>query len=172
MNKKVILYLGFAFSLVFVSCKPKQSNYKSIYETAKDQEDTQEDVYIEETVYTYDSTNEDNMNTSVRKEVFTPVTSGDESNLKKYNVVISSLGMYENAQVLKKQLITEGYNPIIVQNSQGMYRVIIASAPTKDQAINDRATILAKFRQQGDNEELRKKYGISFNDWWILERSN
>lgn len=79
--------------------------------------------------------------------------------------------MYENAKTLKARLINDGYNPVIVQNPQGMYRVIIASAATKDQAINDRARILSKFKQQGDDETLRKKYGISFNDWWILERT-
>lgn len=175
MRKYNLIYLILGCSLAFVSCKPKQSNYKSTYEVAKEQEEknNKNDYYIEEETYTYENTSNtsDNMNTSVKPEVINPVEKNDESNLKKYNVVVSSLGMYENAKALKAKLARKGYNPIIVQNPQGMYRVIIASTATKDQAINDRAQILAKFRQEGNDETLRKQYGISFNDWWILERT-
>ena len=176
MKKNTLIYLILGSSLFFVSCKPKQSNYKSTYEVAKEQEtkNDKNNYSVEDNTYTYEDTSasaNDNMNTSVRSEVINAVEKNDESLLQKYNVVVSSLGMYENAKTLKAKLVNQGYKPVIVQNPQGMYRVIIASAATKDQAIKDRSSILAKFRQEGDNEVLRKKYGISFNDWWILERT-
>lgn len=73
-----------------VSCKPKQSNYKSTYEVAKEQEgkNNQDDYYVEDNTYTYEATNvNENMNTSVRSEVINPVEKGDESMLK--NIMLS-----------------------------------------------------------------------------------
>lgn len=80
------------------------------------------------------------------------------------------MGMKPNAESLKSKMEQAGYKIILVQNEQGMYRVIIASADTKEQAVNRRAEILEAFFRQGDQATLQAKYGIPFTDWWILQR--
>lgn len=172
MNKKIIFLLTLSTLMLLVSCKPKQSNYKSIYETAKEKEGRNE--IIEEVSYTIEdeeeNNNAENMNTAVRKETIKPVLDNEESKIKKYSVVIAAMGMKPNAESLQERMQAAGYETVIVQNNQGMYRVIIAGSGTKEGAISERASILSQFKRQGDNEQLRKKYGIPFNDWWILER--
>lgn len=171
MSKK-ILGIGLALALViaFGSCKPKQSAYKSVYEAAKEREmeETQETVSKPATTPTYTPTTTETE--SVRKEKITPVYEADASGLKAYSVVIAAMGMKPNAEALKKRMEDEGYKIILVQNEQGMFRVIIASYDSKEQAVAKKNEVLAAFAQQGNNETLRKKYGIPFNDWWILQR--
>ena len=64
----------------------------------------------------------------------------------------------------------EGYNIILAQNEQGMYRVIIASYDDKASAVNSRNAIREKYLAKGSSDFLRKTYGIPFEDLWILQR--
>ncbi len=171
MNKKFLgLSLMLACIVAFGSCKPKQSAYKSVYEAA--QEKQLEDTYTPttsvekpKTTPTYASTNE-----SVRKEKITPVYESDASGLKAYNVVIAAMGLKTNADALKKKIEADGYKVILVQNESGLYRVIISSHDTKDAAAQAKNQILNGYTDGGSVEALKTKYGIPFNDWWILQR--
>ena len=172
MNKK-LLGLFFASLLIFAfgSCKPKQSAYKSVYESAKEKEmDQTEDVSYQPVSRPSVVPSTSGENTSVRKERVTPVYDSDASGLKAYSVVIAAMGMKPNADALKARMVNAGYNPILVKNEQGMFRVIISSFDTKEEAANSRSQILADFFKQGTAESLKAKYGIPFNDWWILQR--
>lgn len=171
---KNLIGIGLALALVvgFGSCKPKQSAYKSVYEAAKERE--MEDNTASsatpvskpaETTPSYSSSTE-----SVRKEKVTPVYESDASGLKAYSVVIAAMAMKPGAESLKQRMENEGYNVILARNDQGMYRVIIASCDTKDEAVARKNEILSKFSALGDPATLRSKYGIPFNDWWILQR--
>ncbi|NDV68091.1 SPOR domain-containing protein [Dysgonomonas sp. 25] len=178
MNKKYVgLGLVVASLLLFGSCKPKQSAYKQVYEAAKEREmdeNKQSSVTVEDSdtpvapAYAYDNTSSSE---SVRKEKITPVYDSDASGLKAYNVVIAAMGMKPNAESLKKRIEAEGYKVILAKNESGMFRVIIASADTKDEAVAKKNQILSDFYAKGDTETLRAKYGIPFNDWWILQRT-
>lgn len=175
MNKKILAFCSVALLMfAFGSCKPKQSEYKSVYEAAKEREMGAE----EQTGQEYEMSPvsrpsvpaTSNSTETVRKEKITPVNSTDASGLKAYSVVIASMGMKPNAESLKSRMEQAGYKTILAQNEQGMYRVIIASYDSKDQAINRRSEILNDFLAQDSQEGLRSKYGIPFNDWWILQR--
>lgn len=174
MNKKLLgLFFASLLILGFGSCKPKQSAYKSVYESAKEREMEQansEDVSYETVSRPPVAPTTDYSSASVRKEKVTPVYESDASGLKAYSVVIAAVGMKPNAEVLKEKIAKEGYNPILVQNEQGMYRVIISSFDTKEAAAESRTAILADFMKKGTREQLRAKYGIPFNDWWLLQR--
>jgi Cell division protein len=172
MDKK-LLGIGMALVLlvVFGSCKPKQSSYKQVYEAAKEREmeenttsSTVSKPAEASPVYTSNATE------SVRKEKVTPVYDSDASNLKAYSVVIAAMAMKPGAESLKERMGKEGYNVILARNDQGMYRVIIASYDSKDQAVAKKNEILGKFSELGDPTTLKSKYGIPFNDWWILQR--
>lgn len=173
MNKKVLgLFCASLLVLSFGSCKPKQSNYKSVYESAKEREleAPAEEITYEPVSRPPVASTSDASSTSVRKEKITPVYEKDASGLKAYSVVIAALGMKPNAEGLKDKMVNAGYNPILVQNEQGMFRVIISSFDTKEEAVNSRAAILADFFKEGDAKKLQAKYGMPFNDWWILQR--
>lgn len=177
MNKKILgLGLLMASILLLGSCKPKQSAYKQVYESAKEREmdeNQQSAVKVDNSdtpvapAYAYEGTGSE----SVRKEKITPVSDSDASGLKAYSVVIAAMGMKPNADSLKKRIEAEGYPVILARNESGMFRVIIASCDTKEEAVTRKNQILSAFFAKGDAETLRAKYGIPFNDWWILQRT-
>lgn len=175
MNKTILAFFSIALLVfAFGSCKPKQSEYKSVYEAAKERDMGAQGGANE----SYEAASSSRPTTpstsssseSVRREKITPVSSSDASGLKAYSVVIASMGMKPNAESLKSRMEEAGYKTILVQNEQGMYRVIVASYDSKDQAVARRSEILNNFFAQADQESLRAKYGIPFNDWWILQR--
>lgn len=166
MNKKFIgAILALSCVIAFGSCKPKQSAYKSVYEAAKERE-------MEETTTSTITSRPatTTSNESVRKEKIKPVYDSDADNLKAYSVVIAAMSVKPNAEALKTRMENAGYNVILAQNEQGWYRVIIASYDNKDQAVAKKNEILSNFSALGSLESLKAKYGIPFNDWWILQR--
>ena len=107
---------------------------------------------------------------SVRKEKVEPVYANDAAGLKRFNVVIASLSVKLNAESLKQRMENEGHKVILAENEQGMYRVIVASYDTKEQAAAKRTEIYNTYTSKGDTDYLRRTYGVPFNDLWILER--
>ncbi len=169
MKKLIQITLAFVFILVLsVSCKPKQSAYKQVYESAKEKE--MQEAASQPTSVVKDAAPLPPVEVSVRKEKVEPVYSSDASGLKKYSVVIASLSVKLNAESLKSRMEKEGYNVILAQNDMGMYRVIVASYDDKQSAAAKRDEIYRKYSALGDTEYLRKTYGVPFNDLWILER--
>jgi len=171
MNK--LIGFGLALSLVFAfgSCKPKQSAYKSVYEAAKEREMTenkQNDTSSTISKPAYPTYNEDTE--PIRTEPITAVNPPDEQALRTYSVVIASLSVKPNAEALKTRMEQEGYNIILAQNTQGMYRVIIASYDDKASAVNEKNMIREKYLSRGTSDVLRKTYGIPFDDLWVLKR--
>lgn len=151
------------------SCKPKQSAYKQVYEAAK-QREMQENANNEPVTVVKDAANLPPVEVSVRKEKVSPVYPTDAAGLRSYNVVVASLSVKLNAESLKTRMQNEGYDVILAQNEQGMYRVIVASYDTKEEAAAKRDEIYQKYAAKGDTAYLRKTYGVPFNDLWILER--
>ena len=165
----------FHFALVLVallvlgaSCKPKQSAYKQVYEAAKEKEMQQS--ASQPTSVVKDASSLPPVEVSVRKEKVEAVYPTDAAGLRRYNVVIASLSVKLNAESLKARMENEGYNVILAQNEQGMYRVIVASYDDKAQAASKRDEIHRTYSAKGDTEYLRRTYGVPFNDLWILER--
>lgn len=170
MNKKLIgSGLALAFLIAFGSCKPKQSAYKSVYEAAKERE--MEENSVSSTPVSKPATTTPSYSSeTVRKEKVTPVYESDANGLKAYSVVVAAMAMKPGAESLKERFGNDGYNIILVRNDQGMYRVIIASYDSKEQAVAKKNEILEKYHAMGDVSNLKSKYGIPFNDWWILQR--
>lgn len=167
--KKFQLILFFACLLVLgTSCKPKQSAYKQVYEAAKEREVQQ--TASQPTTVVKDAGNLPPVEVSVRKEKVEPVYATDAAGLRRFNVVIASLSVKLNAESLKQRMENEGHKVILAENEQGMYRVIVASYDTKEQAAAKRNEIYNTYSAKGDTDYLRKTYGVPFNDLWILER--
>lgn len=149
--KSKFLLLGFAFALLFTlgSCKSKESAYKAAYERAK-QKEMQESGALG--VVPAPSTNYSDA--TVQRE---RVVAIDGSSLKRYSVVIGSFVSKTNASSLKDRMRNQGYQSILVQNAQDMYRVIVYTFDDKASAASSR-------------DELKRHYYPDFQDAWILEQ--
>lgn len=79
-----------------------------------------------------------------RFERFTVVEGQGNVELKTYHVVIGSFGKQENAVNLQSQMKPE-YEPILVVNERGMYRVLLVSFDTYQEAKEKIAEILDQF---------------------------
>ena len=154
--------------LIGVSCKPKQSAYKQVYDTAKEKEMQQ--TASQPTAVVKDAASLPPVEVSVRKEKVEAVYPTDAAGLKKDSVVIAALSVKLNAESLKNRMENEGHSVILAQNDQGMYRVIIASYDEKSQAAAKRDEIYRTYSAKGNTDYLRRTYGVPFNDLWILER--
>ncbi|MDN4753017.1 SPOR domain-containing protein [Porphyromonadaceae bacterium W3.11] len=157
MKKKVVIGL-FALAMVagFSSCKPKQSAYKAVYEKAQKQREIaamQEDQEKDEIIPVVSSENVD-----VRPEKVVVAQGENADGLRMYSVVIGSFLNATNARSLKDRMASEGFNPILAQNEQGMYRVIVTSFDNKVDAVRSR-------------DSIKSMYTPAFQDAWILERT-
>jgi len=80
-----------------------------------------------------------------RQERFTIVEGQKGAELKDYNVVIGSFGKKDNAERLKSEMSSSEYKPVIVVNERGMFRVILATFDTYQEAKAKIAEILEEF---------------------------
>ena len=154
--------------VVGISCKPKQSAYKQVYEAAKQKE--MQEAASQPTTVVKDASPLPPVEVSVRKEKVEPVYATDAAGLRKYSVVIASLSVKLNAESLKTRMENEGHKIILAENEQGMYRVIIASYDDRSLAEAKREEIYSQYSAKGNTDYLRRTYGVPFNDLWILER--
>lgn len=155
--KKLIFYSAVALiAIAATSCKPKQTAYKSAFEKAKPKEiaPVNQPVAQPTTTVTRPATA---TTATTRKEVLTPVSEADASGLKSFSVVIGSFTRNDYAVALKESMEKEGYKVILAQNEKMMYRVIVASFDTKDEAAAER-------------DRIKAKYTPRFDDIWLLER--
>lgn len=155
MKKIVVLGMGLCVALAFSSCKSSESAYKKAYEKAKQQELADASAA--------------NTTTEAPAEVVTPVETApvapvssapvreekvelvSGNGLKAYSVVCGSFGVKSNAEGLKSQMDNEGYNAKVVYNAQNnMYRVIVESYDTHEEAARARDAFKAKYPNRKD----------------------
>lgn len=154
MKKVVIALSAIALICGLGSCKPKESAYKAAWERAKQREIAREKEQDEIVPVAVSNTSD----SDVRSERVTPADGEDPNGLKDYSVVIGSFKNATNARSLKERMIGEGYSATIALNEQGMYRVIVTTFNTKEEAIRSKETI-------------KSIYAPNFQDAWILRRS-
>lgn len=87
---------------------------------------------------------QDGVKQALREETFKADEANDEDRLSTYNVVIGSFTQKQNAIKLKNEQSDE-YNPIIVINEKGMFRVILISYRTYNEAKAKISEISDKF---------------------------
>lgn len=153
--KKVLIAIGMVVLIGGVSsCKPKESAYKAAWERAKQREVAREEQKDE--IIPIISSNTDDAD--VRSERVKPAQGEDQNGLRAFSVVIGSFQNSTNARSLKERMTKEGYKALVVQNEEGMYRVIVSSFDTKDEAVRSR-------------EAVKSIYAPLFQDAWILLRA-
>lgn len=164
MKKLALAGLSVCFILAFASCKSSESAYKKAYEKAKQQELAEpqvETVSVAEVtpVVTQPRVVDTPVDTNVRREKIT-VVSGEDS-VKAYGVVCGSFGLKANAEGLKSFLNSEGYPSaaVVFNPHASMYRVIVSSYDTRDEAAYARDVFKSRYNYRKD-----------FQEAWILNR--
>ena len=149
--------------MAFSSCKSSESAYKKAYEKAKQNElaeaKTQEEVVEPAPVVEAApvQTPAPVSPAPVREEKV-ELVSGD--GLKAFSVVCGSFGVKANADGLKSTLDGQGYNAKVVYNAErNMYRVVVASFDTREEAAAARDAFKAKYPNRQD-----------FQGSWLLYR--
>ena len=153
MNKKFFIVPAMVMMIAFAGCK---SQYTAAYNEANSGTATPKQEVVEQdntTDYLASKTAQPTEPENIRSENYTVVT-GDESLLKHYNVVVGSFGKQENAIRLHQALQSE-YRPLVVMNENGMYRVVISTHDTYQEA---KAQI--------------SKINATYPDAWVLVRKN
>ncbi|WP_439184796.1 SPOR domain-containing protein [Carboxylicivirga taeanensis] len=92
----------------------------------------------------------------VVKEEKVKVVDEQEHEVFKYYVIIGSFRVLENAQNYKRQLLNEGFLPVLLENENGLYRVSVSAYNEEDPA---RKRIGA----------IRTEYD-KYDDVWLLIR--
>ncbi|WP_277234794.1 SPOR domain-containing protein [Phocaeicola salanitronis] len=157
MKKIVVLGMGLCVALAFSSCKSSESAYKKAYEKAKQQELAEaatNETPAETTVTPVApvapvTTTPAPVQTAPVREEKVELVSGN--GLKAYSVVCGSFGIKANADGLKSDMDNEGYNAKVVYNAEkNMYRVIVESYDTHEEASAARDAFKAKYPDRKD----------------------
>lgn len=166
MRKLLLLGMGMSIVFAFSSCKSSESAYKKAYEKAKQQElASPQDVEPVEVSPTVAAPVEAKVvestpvvaSAGVRQEKV-EVISGTA--LQDFSVVCGSFGVKANAESLKNYLDQEGYNAIVVFNSDAaMYRVVVSTFADRASAASARDAFKAKYPNRKD-----------FQGSWLLYR--
>lgn len=136
MKKLFVFAFAACVAFAFTSCKSsKDSVYKTAYDEARQAElaegNGQQSEAVEIAPVVEDTPAVD---TTYRTEKVV-LSSGAEGSLKAFSVVCGSYSRKEGAESIRKTLVDEGYNAIVVQNPvTGLYRVVCASCDTKEEA--------------------------------------
>lgn len=153
-----MLGLGLCLAFAVSSCKSsKQSDYKTAYDQAKQQELEQGQGQVAEPIEivpvsttTASSSEPVAVDTRYREEKVV-LAAGEQGTLKAFSVVCGSFTSKTNAESLRSTLVNEGYSAMVVQNPEtGMYRVVCASYDDKQQAAEARAQFKAAHPDDAD----------------------
>ncbi len=85
------------------------------------------------------ATEEFDTNVSMRTEAYV------NTSLKRYSVVVGSFMNKANADALVMKLKADGYDASVVQNEQGMYRVVVFSSNSVAATVSQAKSIRARF---------------------------
>ena len=160
MKKIVVMGMALCTALAFSSCKSSESAYKKAYEKAKQQElaeaSAATEAPVEAPAVETAPAPAPVVSTAPVREEKVELVSGD--GLKAYSVVCGSFGVKANADGLKSKLDGDGYNA--KDNAErNMYRVVVESFDTRDEAARARDAFKAKYPTRED-----------FQGAWLLYR--
>lgn len=139
--KKAFLLISTVFILLFTGCKIQQvaGPYIPAKSESKAKNKTEDNV-----ANTSPATLTVAAKPVTRTEQFTLLKGEDTKALHTYHVVIGSFGVETNARRLQS-LMRPDYQPIIVRNSKGMYRVLLISYDDYDDAHKKIDEVRAQF---------------------------
>lgn len=108
-------------------------------------------------------------NYATSKGRLTALNKGEDSKLKKYNVIIASLRLESGKTRLSKSFDSANEKYILARSGGGLYTFVIGSFENRGDAIAYRNKIINKYTSRYSENELFRTFGIPFTDAWILE---
>ena len=150
-SKLTLLYICGAVVAALAACKTTEANYRAAYEKAIAGRDSL--TALENTIYGKYRKNTSTTTTTVEGDTvemistFVTVTEGGggiRENLKPYSVVVGQFKQLVNARSLRTRLVDAGFpSTFVVQTAEPYYYVLIASYPTRAEAVKRCAEIRA-----------------------------
>jgi len=128
-------YILVLFMIILAGCKSNPEVYNTTYRKLKDKEEAMMDanaktaMKVPKSVFTNDSTG------SYLTEKLNLIL-GNEVNFSTYNIVARSFINRTNARGYYSQMVDNGFPAALVQNEDMMYRIIIASFLSMEDAQN------------------------------------
>jgi len=137
----VIFLLGL---MVFPACKSNLEAYNKAYQKLKEKEEAQVNTRAKTTMTVHlDSTSNDS-SVVYRTENLTLML-GNEKQFQDYNVVAKTFINRTNARGFFEQMKEDKYPALLVQNQDQLYRIIVASFSTPEQAERRKVELKDKF---------------------------
>jgi hypothetical protein len=137
----VIILMGL---LVLPACKSNLEAYNMAYQKLKDREEAQVNSRAKTTMTVHlDSISNDS--TVVYRTENLTLLLGNEKTFLDYNVVAKTFINRTNARGYYEQMKEDKYPALLVQNQDQLYRIIVASFPTPEQAESKKAELMGKF---------------------------
>lgn len=147
MNKWIIGALSLGI-LSFSACK-------SLKSTGSSSLDDSESPYVEEEPVVKEVVEESKP--IVVKEEKVKVIEQTNTETFKYYVIIGSFKVLENARNYKTDLSTQGFTPVILENTEGLYRVSVSAYNEETSARNKIANIRHQYEKYSDTWLLKAK---------------
>lgn len=145
--KRIILYACVVLCVTMqFSCKPNYEATKAAYERAMS-------AAVEKPTITADIPTDDAIteiqpiidHSKVSRERSESVKVLDNGTIDKYSVVVGTYKQKTNARGMRDRLIADGYNAVVAQNAQGMYRVIAYTCDNRAEAEKARLEIMNRY---------------------------
>ena len=156
MRKMFFIAVAVCSAFVVVSCKSKDNLYKTAYDEALMEQSSegqgQQSEAVEIAPVVSSTVKAADVDDSYRTEKVV-IASGNAGSLKEYSVVCGSYKNKDGAERVRAELVGEGYDAIIVQNPNGLYRVICASYDSRSEAAQARARFKAAHPQNADYQK-------------------
>lgn len=141
--KKIIVFILLGI-LVLPACKSNLEAYNMAYQKLKDKEEAQISSRAKTTMTVRLDTASIDSTVVYRTENLTLLL-GDERAFKDYNVVARTFINRTNARGFYDMMKEDKYPALLVQNQDQLYRIIVASFDTPEQAESKKAELKGKF---------------------------
>jgi len=128
-------YILFLLMVVFVGCKSNPEAYSNTYRKLKEKEESQFDANAKTAMDVPQSSNSNDTTTGYLSENFNLVL-GEKINVSDFNIVARSFINRTNARGYFSQMEDNGYPAVLVQNEEMLFRIIIASFTSREDAEN------------------------------------
>lgn len=121
--------------VLFSGCKSNQDAYNTTYRRLKEKEaeivkaKAKTAMSVPKEILSGDSSA-----THISETI--NLIAGEGNNLSDYSIVVKSFINKTNARGYQARMIDDGYPAVLVQNEELMYRIIVASFESKDNAAN------------------------------------
>jgi len=130
---KKYTYIVFILLVVFVSCKSNPEAYSNTYRKLKEKEESQMDANAKTAMDVPQNSYSNDSTTGYPSEQITLIL-GETLNVSNYNIVARSFINKTNARGYFSQMVENGYPAALVQNDDMMFRIIIASFTSMEEA--------------------------------------